>query len=209
MKNLSTLVKEEVSKRVISILKSIEPELTEESKVILIRELVGHPTYNGLIRGILGKHFGFVEETRYGRISGLVNKIGNSLKVGFNITPGSGIIIAILYMEINLDYGEINRFSEAIVLNRNSETGELEQLPWLEWLLMRGVGPIVMKYHLVEGTFKANQSRSRKAIMMDDGYWGVPSEYAGTEHDNWITQSMEKAIDKTAEYARILLEERL
>ena len=197
MKSFKTLVNEKVANRVISTLKSLESRLSSESRIIFAAELESHPTYYALLRGVLGEHFGFIKETRHERITSLVNAIIGATRIRFSVNNGTGDTIAILYMELAVNYEEITGFHQSIVLNRR-DAGDLQELPWLKWLLLNGAGPIIMKYHITQGDYPGNQSRSRKAIMTEGGTWGVPTEYSGTEDNNWVTQAMDETIDKLA-----------
>jgi len=62
-------------------------------------------------------------------------------------------------------------------------------LPWLEWLLFKGTQSIVKNYRVQLSN--SNRSRSGMAVMVQSpGDWSVPSEFAGTENNNWITRAL-------------------
>lgn len=68
------------------------------------------------------------------------------------------------------------------------DTAKGEQIPWLEWLLTRGNEIIIADYHIKFGFAMA--SRSGGAIMAPTLEWSVPSQFAGTRDDNWITRAL-------------------
>lgn len=65
-------------------------------------------------------------------------------------------------------------------------------LPWLEWLLLEGNKTIIKDYAVKFGPNRA--SRTGYAIMQSSKTsWKVPSEFAGTLNDNWITRALDRA----------------
>lgn len=65
-------------------------------------------------------------------------------------------------------------------------------LPWLKWLLLDGTANIVNAYDVFIGP--NYRSRTGMAIMKKSvSGWSVPSEFAGTQNDNWITRAIEAA----------------
>ena len=66
------------------------------------------------------------------------------------------------------------------------------QLPWLEWLLLEGNKAIISKQEVIIGPNKF--SRTGLAIMRPSNKsWRVPSEFAGTIKDNWITRAIDNS----------------
>jgi hypothetical protein len=65
-------------------------------------------------------------------------------------------------------------------------------LPWLQWLLLEGNATIVRNYTV---SFGPNRfSRTGFALMRPSlQSWKVPSEFAGTINDNWITRAIDGA----------------
>ena len=69
-----------------------------------------------------------------------------------------------------------------------------QSLPWLSWLLFEGTSPIVRDYDVQISNNP--YSRTGGAIMVPSSRnWRVPSAYAGTVSNNWITRAIEN-IDK-------------
>ena len=61
---------------------------------------------------------------------------------------------------------------------------------WLDWLLTRGDERIVEGYEYVNDANGGYFSRSGQGIMRKGGSWGVPTEFAGDESDNFITRAL-------------------
>jgi len=63
-------------------------------------------------------------------------------------------------------------------------------IPWLKWMLEGG---IQVKHHIVHGNFShpSANSRSKRAVMKPGGSWHMPTKYAGSKEDNWITRTFE------------------
>lgn len=77
-------------------------------------------------------------------------------------------------------------------------------LPWLEWLLLEGNRTIIPTQSVIIGPNP--RSRTGMAIMRESSQgWSVPSEFAGTINDNWIT----RAIDDAAQDINNLLNKAL
>lgn len=66
-------------------------------------------------------------------------------------------------------------------------------LHWMDWLLMRGDGIIVVNY---EYNAQSGLGRSRLGNMREGGSFRVPPQYSGTDSDNFITRAL---IGKTQE----------
>lgn len=61
-----------------------------------------------------------------------------------------------------------------------------ENLPWLKWLLMEGVGTIIVgyKFHFARG------GRSKGGYMTEGGVWKIPPQYSGTKENNFVTRAL-------------------
>ena len=67
-------------------------------------------------------------------------------------------------------------------------------LPWLEWLLLEGQSIIVKNYEVLYT--KSASSRSGMALMQPSkSSWRVPSQFAGTEKNNWTTRAINSVED--------------
>jgi hypothetical protein len=76
-----------------------------------------------------------------------------------------------------------------------TQRGEI--LPWLKWLLLEGDTQVIQNYEVCYGPYAA--SRTGMAVMAKlGGSWGVPSEFAGTIKNNFITRGID-SISKQLE----------
>ena len=63
-------------------------------------------------------------------------------------------------------------------------------LPWLEWLLLEGNKTIVKNQEVI--LRPSRFSRTGMALMQESNKsWKVPSQYAGTISNNWITRAID------------------
>jgi len=63
------------------------------------------------------------------------------------------------------------------------------ELPWLEWLVLNGNAPLISNYEVEYGA--SPRSRTGGALMVTGKSWSVPTQFAGTVSDNWITRSIQ------------------
>jgi hypothetical protein len=73
------------------------------------------------------------------------------------------------------------------------------RIPWLSWLLKGGDRVLVSEYQFYPGNYP--NSRTGMGIMRTprgrskfSAGWSVPTEFSGTEGDNWLTRSLGKII---------------
>lgn len=64
-----------------------------------------------------------------------------------------------------------------------------EEIPWIDWLILRGNQIIIREYDVL---FKPGAGRSHQAIMVGGRKkrWRVPPMFQGTANNNWITRSL-------------------
>lgn len=102
-------------------------------------------------------------------------KEGDDFVIGINITLFSNIE-AVLNSE-GAKYISVNA------------KGDDFEVPWLEWLLLGGSGPVIVGYHVYYK--QAEYSRTGHAIMEPTGSFSVDSRFTGTRRDNFITRAAE------------------
>jgi len=144
------------------------------------------PEYKSLNGGLLAAEFGFIkgdEESRF--LSPLLNWIINKIEVyvvPFRYDTGG---------EINIDLAtfDVDDFINQPFATYVSRKKYIIQ--WLDWLINRG-NKIIIYTHKIDYENKdriQKFSRSKQAIMVKQGTWKVPSEFAGTVDRNWITET--------------------
>ncbi len=67
------------------------------------------------------------------------------------------------------------------------------EIPWLDWLTQQGDRIIIGGFDVMAATSPAAKARSRTglALMVKGGNWRVPPEFAGFEHDNFLTRAFD------------------
>lgn len=191
-----------------NILKTLIPELNNYFKnklqyikfnlpLILSNILKNTPEYNSLINGQLKYEFGIPDsETKLNEILDIWTKniyieyksptiVSNKIKASFSVSL------------VRADFSDVLSVDASLVIDRLRGYN----LSWLEWLLLEGNKIIIPKQEVIIGPNKF--SRTGYAVMRPSSTsWKVPSQYAGTINDNWIT----RAIDSTEDNINNLLD---
>jgi hypothetical protein len=163
---------------------SLQPKLYQ----LLIQAFNTEPEYNSLISGKLKYELGVPDASeRLNRIydfwaksaiikSSPISVKRSSLSGGFSLSM------------IKSDFSDILGLSETSITDDIS--GSI--IPWFRWLLLDGDKILVRDYRVRMGPNE--RSRTGLAIMVssEKNNWRVPSEFAGTINNNWITRSIEK-----------------
>lgn len=142
--------------------------------------------YRSLLDGQLKYEFGIPDAAS--KLAGLLNIWSNNLNQVYNPpTIQNGQIKASFSVNmIRVDFSDVLYTDYAIM--QDSIRGY--NLPWLQWLLLEGNRTLVSNYQVTIGPHKS--SRTGMAIMSPNKKsWRVPSAYAGTEINNWITRALD------------------
>lgn len=90
---------------------------------------------------------------------------------------------------IKTDYSDVLGLPEASFISE-----KLHEVDWLKWLLIDGGEVIVGDYRFLstEGLSRHGRTLGRTGlgIMIPHGTWSMPSEFAGTADDNWLTRAI-------------------
>lgn len=181
------------------ILQALIPEVDDYLKTCLnklrrmlppmLRDIIQNtPEYNSLIGGQLQYEFGIPDP-------GI--KLANILDIWTtNIhTEYNGPTIVSHKLKASFSVSLIRRsFDDVLSSDYALVIDNLRgyQLPWLEWLLLEGNKTIIKKQDVVIGSNKF--SRTGNAIMRESSKsWKVPSAFAGTIGNNWITRAIDNA----------------
>jgi hypothetical protein len=189
---INKLILEEISKRInVAIGKSLS-KISEEFKSILKNSIQNQPEYFSLKSGQLKYEFGIADASA---IDTIVSSISNSVSAQ-KIKPsviGNGIKGGLKVLILNEKTVEgLIKTDLASVYNNGY------YLPWLEWLLLRGNSPIVKRFEVKFGRYPT--SRSGGAIMVSStSNWSVPSVFAGTKSNNWLTRAIDNIDDSNVE----------
>lgn len=180
-----------------AILKALLPQVDNYFKIVfnkvslsikdmVINSIKNAPEYNALISGNLKAEFGLPDSES--RVNNII-EFWKNIVVQYNkvkIKNGSYLVSNFTISMIQSDFSDIINSPDA---SFTTEKGS--QLNWLEWLLLFGNQTIIKDYEIKLGPNP--NSRTGLAVMKGvvSGKWSVPSEFAGTINNNWITRSID------------------
>lgn len=158
----------------------------------LLEEIIKNtPEYNSLLGGQLQYEFGIPNATTV--LSSILDIWLNNIHIEYHrpIISNDKIKASFSISLIHSDFNDVLSSDAALVIDNLRGY----QLPWLEWLLLEGNKTIIDKQEVV---FGSNQfSRTGYALMKSSNKsWKVPSEFAGTIRDNWITRAIDTNENK-------------
>lgn len=182
-----------------SILKALLPEIDSYLKKALfkirqslreiIRDIIHNtPEYNSLMGGQLQYEFGIANPSS--QLATIIDIWSNNIITEYNspVISGNSIKASFSISLIRSDFNDVLSSDAGFVIDNFRGY----QLPWLEWLLLEGNKTIVSKQEVVIGPSKF--SRTGFALMRPSNKsWRVPSEFAGTLRDNWITRAIDNS----------------
>lgn len=169
----------------------------QELKSIIYLAITNRPEYMSLVSGSLRLEFGIPDANI--KVTNIVDRWMANINYTYQKPSIQGNKIKGYFSAelIRGDFSDVLEMSDAMVVD--SLRGY--SLPWLEWLLLDGTKTIVPRHNVVVAPNP--RSRTGEAVMrISTSSWSVPSEYAGTISDNWIT----RAIDDASGFVEDLLE---
>jgi hypothetical protein len=155
---------------------------------IVAQSIYNRPEYQSLVGGTLRLELGIPDANA--KIAELIQIWINNIEFVYNppVISASKIKSNFAVNMIKADFSDALGTDAAYV--RDNIRGY--SLPWLEWLLLDGSKAIVPGYDVVLGP--SLRSRTGLALMrISNSDWRVPSEFAGTIGDNWITRAIDDA----------------
>lgn len=180
----------EASKELRKIFEAASPKIQADVINIVVDALMDCPEVKALQGGSLKYAFGIPDSEV---VTTIVYAIANSTKVkfkNFKFTKSTVSNVLSVYIQPT-DMKNILGLEEAYI-----ETEMGAELPWLQWLLLRGDEVIVYDFHVL---YRDGAGRSGGAIMVPKGVYKVESQYSGTIEDNFITRAITKEIGKIVE----------
>jgi hypothetical protein len=175
-------LKTELDKFLSKIFDRVKPQIVTTVQ----KAVVSSPEYNSLLSGDLKYEFGLPDsDSRVQTILNFWTKINVEYKkvsINNNTKLAGGFILTM----IPSDYSDVLSSSAAVF---TTEKGT--DLNWLEWLLLFGSKTIIRDYEVEFGYNP--KSRTGQAIMrgVKRGKWSVPSQFSGTQNNNWITRAID------------------
>lgn len=170
---------------------------------ILSLAMKNEPEYNSLKSGQLRMELG-IEDTD--TIDNIVDKITQTISITKTLKYNNKGLSGGIKITVLSD----NELQSIM----NSSLGNIEDpqrgysLPWLEWLLTRGVSTIIKNYKVETGSYP--NSRTGMAIMVrSDSDWQIPPQFAGTNDNNWITRAFSTCESQILSTIRTAIEQKI
>lgn len=170
-------------------------------KDVFIDEIENDRTWQSLSevsRGSLKAHLGLQYAGSY------KSEILSYILSTFNITIYPTLSISgsseEILLNIKLEGMNPSAYSEMFTLPGASQVTEKGRtLPWLRWLLEEGDRAVIFGWNISFTSPKiAERSRTGLAVMIrrERGTWNVPSKFAGTKDNNFLTKIVDGMKDK-------------
>jgi hypothetical protein len=176
----------EISKHIDNAITKSISDIKKDIENIIMNAVKNEPQYISLKSGRLRDEFGIPEPSV---VDLIINKILETINIHKKNTTfnNRGVVGGIVLTALsNGDIINLTNIQEAFVVD--SVRGY--SLPWLKWLLLEGVSPIVKDYKVKFGA--SQYSRTGMAVMVDsNSSWSVPPIYAGIAQDNWLTRAID------------------
>lgn len=158
---------------------SIKKKLAESVRI----RIMGSPEYAAITGGTFRGELGLPDGLE--RINAIIERWAESILVEYKKGKG-GSLGSINIGILQSDWEDVLAMGEA-TLTYTSRKGA-KSLEWLRWLLKEGNSVIVSRYEFVP---RGKGSRTGLGVMIKKrGGWKVPSQFAGTEEDNFATRAL-------------------
>jgi hypothetical protein len=148
---------------------------------LLKKYIIAQPEWAAIISGDLRYELGIVDPES--RLLNILDALAREILVEFKpfIAVGNSLNGGITIQAVVDNYENIINMDDAIVV-----TEKRDLLYWLQWMLLDGSSVIIQNYEVEFGPY----GRTGGAHMILGGTWNVPSQYAGTANDNFITRAI-------------------
>ena len=158
----------------------ISQRIQEPLQQIVRESIITTPEYRSLHGGKLQAELGVTSPAA--RIEAVINTWVSHIFVEAKVSDNPLLSIQIGFLE--------EGYADVLSLPEASYDYERGSIPWLQWLLLEGDKRIVRRYEFSPAT---RNSRTGLGIMIPSGRgaWQVPSEFSGTETDNFATRAFD------------------
>ena len=178
-------IEKEVSLRLKSSINAITESIEIALQTLVKARLHEAPEVDSLASGELRYQFGLVDGAS--RISNIIDMWAESVEVRY--VSGFGKLGGISISMGDNDYSKALSMPEA-----EFTTEEGTPLEWLRWLLLEGDTRIVNNYRFQSG--KRGRAGGGIMVSRQNSSWGVPSQFAGTDNNNFATRALESMQDE-------------
>lgn len=162
----------------------------------IARAIKDSPEYQSLVdnAGKLRGALGVVDAKA--KLELIIDKWKSDVGIGYDppTNVGGKIRAGFSLQIIRGDYADVINLAVSKFISENNYL-----VPWLEWLLLAGRSRVVQNYVIEYGP--SRRSRTGLAVMRKhpSGSFSVPSEFAGTDTDNFVTRALDKASNEILE----------
>ena len=173
------------------------PNIRHQIGVLVSSAIISTPEFESLVGGKLREELGIPDALPI--LYAIIQKVVDSIEVKMDVSAGElpGVVVKILRADFQ-DVLQVHGTSYVSVGKRGSAV-----VKWLEWLLFAGSEVVLTEVAINTKRQSRAASRTGRAIMVHPTIapkgWSVPSEFAGTIHDNFLTratESLEPEIQK-------------
>lgn len=207
---ITTALTEELDKW----LKPICNSINRKIRTLLGKAFRNSPEYKSLmgeknIKGTesLRGHFGFDDTSK---IDTIIDQWVDSVHTDINLRKGLTVLRAGLTVyAIKENFTDVLGLPEAFQeTGKSAKIGPIRVpsnytvlIPWLKDLLFEGDKTLIADYMISFDPRSQPASRSGQAIMLKakGRRWFVPTQFAGTKNDNWVTRTLIKVYPKMTE----------
>lgn len=195
--DFSTALLSKIAEDLTNHLRSLAGAITLATQFHLKEHIERQPEYVAMMNGTLQYELGVVN------IQNILPKLIDAFLNDIVVTVpqiqvrGERFIGGLTVEAIRSGYEEVLRLPEATYL-----TSKSDEIPWLSWMLQESDRIIISGFHFQRLN---GRGRSGGGLMLAKGSWKIPSQYAGTNSDNFITRACSDAGEAIAESLRRII----
>lgn len=181
----------ELRRMVLAAMQKVAPAIEAKAREILRAEIENREAVRSLKRGKLRAEFGIEDVSD---VDAIVDVWVRSLSVKVVVKGQKAALVMTAVDDLYLDVIGLSEASQDI--------GDGDRLDWLRFLLLVGDQPIVFGAYPADGNrVERLYSRSGTGTIMKKNKsreWGVPSEFAGTINNNFMTRLCDQLEERMA-----------
>jgi hypothetical protein len=137
----------------------------------------------------LGKELGVTPEVVNTVIEEIISVVSSNMEISYTpVSVVNGRIVAGGYTIkiLRSDFNDVLSIQDTSYATTNGVI-----IPWLNWLLYSGDSAVIYGYRIEFDPHNKASSRTGAVMVKDPGgRWGVPTQYAGTQKDNFLTRAL-------------------
>ena len=197
-KDFNREVIKEITKKIKAQAETIRSTITLEIRKYVREALTSAPEYQSILSGDVRAQLGIPNPDA--RIITIIDTWVSNIEV--KVKAAKNPFLTIDIGMIQDDYADVLSLPSASYDYQSNRGGGT--IPWLEWLLLRGIEKIVTRYEFTSGITKNSRTGMGIMISKPRGFWQVPLGASGTAEDNFALRALYNAqnhIDKIVEQA--------